>query len=182
MIFIPGVGSGGNPNPVGSGWDPGFRVGSGGMMSCYFFLSFSKSLKIFPGNIPREHYATAPRWKFRNIFVNAILNSVCFSRHNFESNMPPRQGGQSGMVREGLSEIAERNFGKGDTKLVTGPRVSSAIPHLRVAEYSSRVIPYLEMQQITLFLTIDKYISEFPPRRGRIIFPGNIPGEYLQRL
>ena len=30
MIFIPGpggVGSGGNPNPVGSGWDPG--LGSG---------------------------------------------------------------------------------------------------------------------------------------------------------
>ena len=24
MIFIPGVGSGGNPNPVGSGWDPGW--------------------------------------------------------------------------------------------------------------------------------------------------------------
>ena len=89
-----------------------------------------------------------------------------------------------GVSDEDASSIEKRGRPKkgGDTKLVTGPRVSSATPHLRVAEYSSRVIPYLEMQQITLFLTIDKYISEFPPRRGRIIFPGNIPGEYLQRL
>ena len=56
-----------------------------------------------------------------------------------------------GVSDEDASSIEKTGRPKkgGDTKLVTGPRVSSATPHLRVAEYSSRVIPYLEMQQIT---------------------------------
>ena len=67
MIFIPGVGSGGNPNPVGSGWDPGWIGWDDELL---FFSKFFKVVEDIPGNIPREYYATAPRWKFRNIFVN----------------------------------------------------------------------------------------------------------------
>ena len=67
MLFIPGVGSGGNTNPVGSGWDPGWIGWDDELL---FFSKFFKVVEDIPGNIPREYYATAPRWKFRNIFVN----------------------------------------------------------------------------------------------------------------
>ena len=48
MIFIPGVGSGGNPNPVGSGWDPGW-IGWDDEL-----LFFSKFFKVLE-DIPREY-------------------------------------------------------------------------------------------------------------------------------
>ena len=48
MIFIPGVGSGGNPNPVGSGWDPGW-IGWDDQL-----LFFSKFFKVVE-DIPREY-------------------------------------------------------------------------------------------------------------------------------
>ena len=51
---------------VGSGLD---RVGSWDD-ELLFFSKFFKVVEDIPGNIPREYYATAPRWKFRNIFVN----------------------------------------------------------------------------------------------------------------